>query len=507
MGLSDVIVELKNVTKLFPAVVALDSMNMQLRRGQIHGFIGENGAGKSTLIKVLTGVHKPDDGEIFINGSKMVFKGPADAKKEGIACVYQELNIVKDLSITDNMFLGNYVKAKSGLLDYRYMNGKAKEIMESMNQEIEPQEICGNLGMGRQQMVEIGKAVLQDAKVLILDEPTSSLGEKEAAELFRTVRLLKEKGLAILFVSHKLEEIFELCDEVTVMRDGKHIITAPSSEMTKDSLIAHMVGRKLENLYPKEENKRGDVALDVRGLTRVGEYYDMSFTAHYGEILGFAGLVGAGRTELMRGIFAADPPDQGEIYIAGEKQDIHYPQEAINCKLAFLTEDRKQQGLVLTETIEKNVSLVNIDHLKKGFLIDRAGIVEQAADCIEKLKIRTPSANKLAGELSGGNQQKVVIGKWIVTDAEIYIFDEPTRGIDVGAKIEVYKIMNELVSQGKCVLMISSELQEIIGMCDRVVVMREGRKMAEVERDSQHFNQQSIMKAAWGGDINEYAEK
>jgi len=504
--LDDVVVELRNVTKLFPGVVALDSMSMDLKRGQIRGFIGENGAGKSTLIKVLTGVHNPDEGEIYLHGNKTTFRGPADAKNAGIACVYQELNIIKDLSIADNMFLGNYVKKKSGFLDYKYMNQKAQDILSSMNQHIEPSEICGNLGMGLQQMVEIGKAILWDAQVLILDEPTSSLGEKEAEELFRTVRLLKEKGLAILFVSHKLEEIFELCDEVTVMRDGKHIITSPSAEMTKDSLIAHMVGRTLENLYPKGQVEIGDVALEVRDLTRFGEYYDICFKAHRGEILGFAGLVGAGRTELMRGIFAADLPDKGEIYIGGEKKAIPSPKVAIINQIAFLTEDRKIQGLVLTETIEKNISLVNIDQMKSGFFINGSAIKKQAIECIEKLKIRTPSPNKLAGQLSGGNQQKVVIGKWIVTDAEIYIFDEPTRGIDVGAKIEVYNIMNELVSQGKCVLMISSELQEILGMCDRVVVMREGRKMAEVNRNSEHFNQQSIMKAAWGGNINEFTE-
>lgn len=504
--MGDTIVELRNVTKRFPGVIALDSMNMSLKHGVIRGFIGENGAGKSTLIKVLTGVYQPDEGEIFLHGKHTIFKEPADAKESGIACVYQELNIVKELSITDNLFLGNYIKNKSGLLDYKYMDQKAAEILSSMNQHIDPNEICGNLGMGQQQMVEIGKAILLDAQVLILDEPTSSLGEKEAEELFRIVRLLKKKNLAILFVSHKLEEIFELCDEVTVMRDGKHIITSPSTEMTKDSLIKHMVGRTLDNLYPKEPALQGDVALEVRKLTRYGEYYDISFKAHHGEILGFAGLVGAGRTELMRGIFAADLPDKGEIYIGGDKKNITSPKDAINNKIAFLTEDRKMQGLVLTETIEKNISLVNIDQLQSNLFVDGSAIKKQAAECAEKLNIRTPSLDKLVGKLSGGNQQKVVIGKWVVTDAEIYIFDEPTRGIDVGAKIEVYNIMNELVSQGKCVLMISSELQEILGMCDRVIVMREGKKMAEVERDSEHFNQQSIMKAAWGGDMYEFTE-
>lgn len=501
--MGETIISLKNIRKIFPGVVALDHMSIDLKKGEVHGLIGENGAGKSTLIKSLTGVYTPDEGEIYVNDEKVSFSGPADAKEKGIACVYQELNIVKDMSIADNMFIGNYVKQKNGLLDYKYMNSKAKEIMESMEQKIDPTELCGNLGMGQQQMVEIGKAILTDAQVIILDEPTSSLGEKEAEELFKTVNLLKSKGLAILFVSHKLEEIFELCDVVTVMRDGKHIITAPSSSMNKDTLISHMVGRKLENLFPKIEPNSGQIALEVKGLTRMGEYYDIDFQARKGEILGFAGLVGAGRSELMHGIFASVIPDKGEISINGNKVTLHNPHEAIENGIAFLTEDRKMQGLVLTETIEKNLTLVNIDHLKNGLFVNFKKIANQATDCIEKLQIRTPSAEKLAGELSGGNQQKVVIGKWMNTDASIYIFDEPTRGIDVGAKVEVYKVMNTLIEQGKCVIMISSELPEILGMCDRVIVMREGEKMAEIDRTNKHFNQEDIMKAAWGGKLNE----
>lgn len=414
--MGEVAVELRNIRKVFPGVIALDSMSIQLRKGEVHGLIGENGAGKSTLIKTLTGVYMPDEGEIFADGEKVVFHKPSDARAKGISCVYQELNIVKELSITDNMFIGNYVKSKSGLLDYRYMNKKAREIMAGMEQNIDPTELCGNQGMGQQQMVEIGKSILMDAQVIILDEPTSSLGEKEAAELFRTVNILKEKGIAILFVSHKLEEIFELCDVVTVMRDGKHIITKPSCDMTKDELIAHMVGRKLENLFPKIETHPGEVILETRGLTRVGEYYNIDFQAHRGEILGFAGLVGAGRTELMRGIFAADLPDKGQIFIKGEQVHIHTPRQAIDHKIALLTEDRKLQGLVLEESVEKNLTLVNIDTLKKGVLIDMGVIRKQADDAVQKLQIRTPSVEKAVGELSGGNQQKVVIGKWMNTE-------------------------------------------------------------------------------------------
>lgn len=503
--MEDMIVELKNITKIFPGVMALDGMSIQLKPGEVHGLIGENGAGKSTLIKTLTGVNIPDKGEIVFEGKPVRFSGPLDAKKKGIACVYQELNIVKELSITDNMFIGNPVRiAHTPFLDYRYMNAKAKEIMAEIGQDIDPEMECGKLGIGMQQMVEIGKSILLDCKVLILDEPTASLGAQEAKELFKTVRKMKERGVAILFVSHKLEEIFELCDLVTVMRDAKHIITCPSADLTKDSLIAHMVGRTLENLFPKERCEIGEVYLEVKGLTRRGVYQDISFTARRGEILGFSGLVGAGRTEVFRGVFAADPVDGGEVIIDGRRVVINKPRDAIKNKVAFLTEDRKGQGLVLMQTIQDNIALVNLGTLRKGLFIDNKSVMNQAKDTIRRLKIKTHSSDKLAGQLSGGNQQKVVIGKWVNSDAEIFVFDEPTRGIDVGAKIEVYNIMNELVRAGKCLVMISSDLSEILGMSDRVIVMRNGNIMAEIPADSPHFNQEDIMKASWGIQFNEY---
>lgn len=493
-----VAVELRNIVKNFPGVRALDQVSLALKKGEIHGLIGENGAGKSTLIKTLTGVNIPDSGTILFEGQEVRFSNPLQAKDKGIACVYQELNIVRELSVADNMFMGNMKKkAGSFLLDYDYMNKRTAEVMLSMKQAINPSEICGNLGMGQLQMIEIGKSILRDAKVLILDEPTSSLGEQDSEELFRTVRLLKEKGLAIVFVSHKLEEIFDLCDVVTVMRDGKHIITEKTGNLTKDSLITHMVGRSLNNLYPKQESVIGDVLLGVKNLTRKGVYNDICFLARRGEILGFAGLVGAGRTEVFRGIFGADELDGGEISIAGTPAKIKDPGQAIAKKMAFLTEDRKNQGLVLDESICKNVAMVNLPSLKSGLFIDDSRLNKQAEDTVNRLKIKTDSTEKKSGELSGGNQQKVVIGKWFNTDAEIFVFDEPTRGIDVGAKIEIYNIMNALVAEGKCVIMISSELPEILGMCDRVIVMREGHITKEIKRNDHDFNQEGIMKAAW----------
>jgi ribose transport system ATP-binding protein len=496
-----VFVELKNITKIFPGVTALDDVSISLNKGQIHGLVGENGAGKSTLIKVLSGVYRPEKGDIYIEGKPVKFANPLEARQAGIACVHQELSIVKNLSITDNLFVGDYVKDRLGLLDYKYMNSKAKAILEEMGQDFEPTKLCGALGMGQQQMVEIGKAILINAKLIIFDEPTSSLGEKEAELLFDIIRKLKEKGIAILFVSHKLEEIFELCDLVTVMRDGKHVVTVPAQEVTKDQLISYMVGRTLNNMYPKVPAQKGEIALEVKNMSSTGRYKNINFKAHYGEILGFAGLVGSGRTELFRGIFGIDSKDSGEIYINGKKCSIKNPVDAINNKIAFLTEDRKIEGLILSQSIRNNLCLVNLASLKKGAFLDENKINQQAENCVSQLRIKTNTIYKIAGELSGGNQQKVVIGKWTNADADIFIFDEPTRGIDVGAKIEVYNIMNELVKKGKCVIMISSELQEILGMSDRVIVMRRGKIMAEIDRTSRHFNQEDIMKAAWGGTL------
>ena len=500
--MSEYIVELKNITKLFPGVVALKNMSIAIRPGEIHGLIGENGAGKSTLIKVLTGVHMPEEGEIYVDGQKKVFHNPVQSREAGIACVYQELNIVKQLPVTDNVFMGRAVK-KGLLLDYPRMHAEAAEALKTLGHpEIDVKMECGKLGVGQQQMVEIAKAVSLDAKMIIMDEPTSSLGKDEIAQLMETVRGLKAKGVAILFVSHKLEELFELCDRVTVMRDGEHILTKDIGELTEDSLIAAMVGRTLDNLYPKEFGEKGDVWLEGRHLMEAGVLNDVSFTAHAGQVTGFAGLVGAGRTETMRALFGADKLDGGEIYVKGQKVNIRSPKDAIRQRIAFLTEDRKGQGLVLSLAVRTNLILANMKGFSKGPFLNDAKIEAAGKSNVEALKIKTPSLDEVTAQLSGGNQQKVVIGKWVNTDADIFIFDEPTRGIDVGAKIEVYRVMNDLVKAGKCVIMVSSELPEILAMSDRVVVMRGGRVMAEMDRDSKHFNSEDIMKAAWGGELD-----
>ena len=500
--MSEYVVELKIATKRFPGVVALKNMNLAVKPGEILGLIGENGAGKSTLIKVLTGVHQADEGQIFVDGVEQHFKDPNDSAAAGIACVYQELNIEKLLSITDNIFINKWIK-KGGLLDYPTMHKKAKEVMLSLGQDVDPTKPAGNFGMGVQQMIEIAKAVLIDAKMIIMDEPTSSLGEKEVEQLMKTCRELRDRGIGIVFVSHKLEELFELCDRVTVIRDGEYIWTKNVTDTNNDDLIAGMVGRTLENQFPKEFGTKGECFLKAEHLEEGGVLYDVSFEAYGGQILGFAGLVGAGRTETMRAIFGADPLDGGKVYVHGKEVKIKTPRDAINAGIAFLTEDRKGQGLVLAQTIRTNLILANMKGFSNGLFLNEKKILESGEKNIASLRIKTPSIDEIVGQLSGGNQQKVVIGKWVNTDADIFIFDEPTRGIDVGAKVEVYNVMNDLVKQGKCVIMISSEMPEILGMSDRVIVMRGGKIMADVDRDSKHFNQEDLMKAAWGGTLDD----
>jgi len=503
MQMSEYVVELKNATKRFPGVVALKNMQLSVKPGEILGLIGENGAGKSTLIKVLTGVHQADEGQIYVDGVEQHFKDPNDSAAAGIACVYQELNIEKLLSITDNIFINKWIK-KGTLLDYPTMHKKAKEVMASLGQDVDPTKPAGNFGMGVQQMIEIAKAVLINKKMIIRPEPTSSLGEKEVEQLMKTCRDLKARGIGIVFVSHKLEELFELCDRVEVIRDGEFIATKPIDQWDNDSLITAMVGRSLDNQFPKEFGEKSkEPMLEVDNVVEAGVLNNVSFKAYGGQILGFAGLVGAGRTEIMRAVFGADPIDSGKIKIKGKEVHIKSPRQAIKHGIAFLTEDRKGQGLVLAQTIRTNLILANMKGFSSGLFLNEKKILETGEQNIASLRIKTPSIDEIVGQLSGGNQQKVVIGKWVNTDAEIFIFDEPTRGIDVGAKVEVYNVMNSLVKQGKCVIMVSSEMPEILGMSDRVIVMRGGEVMAEVDRDSEHFNQEDLMKAAWGGKLDD----
>jgi ribose transport system ATP-binding protein len=406
------------------------------------------------------------------------------------------------MSVTDNIFMGNYLY-RNGFLDYQRMAKKVVEIMSGMNQQLYPYALCGEFGMGLRQMIEIGKAILWDSSVLILDEPTSSLGEKEKNELFRTLKLLKEQGIAILFVSHKLEELFELCDVVTVMRDAEHIVTKPIGELDKDSLITYMVGRPLNNIYPRERgNTPGEVALEALNLTRHGSFHGINFQARYGEILGFSGLVGAGRTEVFRCVFGIDPIDSGEILVNGKVVRIRSVRDAIRAGMAYVSEDRKGEGLVLEESVCRNLSLVNLRKFIKRFLVNDRLVREQAETTVGTLQIKTPSVDSQVVNLSGGNQQKVLLSKWMFTEPDILILDEPTRGIDVGAKYEIYLFINDLVARGKSVLMISSEMPELLGMCDRIYVMNDGRMVAELEQSeaTQERIMTSIMRSRSEGE-------
>lgn len=490
------LIELKGVSKVFPGVKALDSIDLEIQPGEIHGLIGENGAGKSTLIKILTGAYRNDAGKIFVEGKETIIQSPKYAMELGINAIYQELNIMPDLKVVDNIFMGREIKTnnKKGMLDIKKMTEKARVLLKELGQDIDPMMNIAELGMGHQQMVEIAKSLCIDTKLLIMDEPTSSLSEREVRELMKTIKGLKEKGIAVVFISHRLPEIFEICDRVTVMRDGKKIKTLNIEELTEDELIKLMVGRSLEQQFPKIKTEIGEEVLRVENLKKEGVFENISFNLRRGEILGMAGLVGAGRTEVVRAIFGADPIDDGKVYIRGKEVKIKSPRDAMNNGIAFLTEDRKSQGLILGNTIDFNMSISCYEKFKSNGLLNSKEIKKSAEENIRKLKISPPNPSFLAGQLSGGNQQKVVIGKWLNTDADIFIFDEPTRGIDVGAKVEVYNIMNKLVSEGVAVIMISSELPEVIGMSDRVIVMSEGKLTGEINRED--LSQENIMKAA-----------
>lgn len=497
MEIENNLLELRNIVKRYPGVLALDDVSMHVKAGEVHGLVGENGAGKSTLIKVLAGAHSPDSGEIFFDGKSFPALKPHQAMELGIACIYQELNQVNYMTVAENIFLGRELKGKRSILDRKSQEEQTLKLLKDFELDIEPDMAVGYLGVGRRQMVEICKAVHSRAKLIIMDEPTASLSEKETGELFRIVDKLKKQHVTIIFISHRLDEIKSICDTLTVMRDGKVVTHKPVVEVTVDNIIRLMVGRDITNKYPKRIVPQGPVLLEVKNLRKEKTFADISFSVHAGEILGFSGLVGAGRTEVVRALTGADKLDGGEVYVNGEMTNIRNPRDSIRAGIAFLTEDRKGQGLVLLQSVEFNSTLVNLQDFKtKKFFIDLPNIRKASEKMVDDMRIKVPSVATLAGQLSGGNQQKVVIAKWLMTSARIFIFDEPTRGIDVGAKIEVYNLINDLVSNGCAVIMISSEMDECMGMADRIVVMHEGSITAEINRDQ--FSQEKIMYAASG---------
>lgn len=492
---------MKGIKKSFSNNHVLKGIDFEVKPGEVHVLLGENGAGKSTLIKILTGAYQKDEGEIYWEGQPVQISSPLDAMQLGIATIYQELNVIPELKVYENIFLGREIKGngKFSFINHKQMKESAKQFLQMLGQDPAiAEQPLGYLGIGQQQLVEIAKALTLDAKLIIMDEPTASLSQSEVEQLYKTVEQLKEKGIAIIFISHRLEEIKQIGDRITILRDGFKIDTLPVKTTSTDHWIELMVGRTLEEKYPKQTFTLGEEGFRVEDLKVSGFKEPVSFSIRRGEIVGISGLVGAGRTELARAIFGADKKEKGKIYVDGKLVDIKSPRDAISAGIAFITEDRKSEGLLLDQPLYMNIVLANMDNFrKKSKLIDLKKIKQGAMDYVKELKIRPGNIELNARKLSGGNQQKVVIAKWLCTKAKVFIFDEPTRGIDVGAKVEVYRLMNQLVENGAIVLMISSDLPEILGMCDRVLVMSEGKITADFPINE--ASQEKIMKAATGG--------
>jgi ribose transport system ATP-binding protein len=487
------LVQLQGISKRFPGVLAVDDVNLDIYPGEVHVVAGENGAGKSTLMKLLSQVERPSKGNITIEGQPIHFNGPRYAQSLGIAMVYQEFALAPHLSIAQNMFLGQE-PLRLGLIDSRAEVRKSRELLKHIGLSIDPRRLVSELSIAEQQMVEIAKALAIDAKVVIMDEPTATLTGSEIEELFAVIQHLKARGIAILYISHRLDEIFLIADRVTVMRDGKVVATLPRDQIDENKLIRLMVGRDLENLYPKPETVIGDVLLRVEGITRSKVLYDCSFEVHAAEILGFAGLVGAGRTELARAIFGADHIDAGTLWLNDHQLHIKHPSEAIDQGIGYLTEDRKKNGLALNLGVDQNITLANLPILA-GF-IDLGKEKRIAIRARDQLMIRTPSIRQRVELLSGGTQQKVVVARWLETKARVLFFDEPTRGIDVGAKADMFELIGKLAQDGRAIILISSYLPELLNMCDRILVMREGRIVGVVNREQ--FSEERIIALATG---------
>jgi len=472
------LLRIEGVRKTFPGVVALDGVDFDLRSGEVHVLLGENGAGKSTLIKMLSGAHRPDGGKIFVGGQEVRIHGAQDAEKLKIATIYQEFNLVPDLTVAENIFLGRQPR-RFGMIDRRRMEADAEVLLRRVGLRVPPRTRVRELGIARLQMVEIAKALSLDARVLIMDEPTAVLTSEEVDKLFGIVRQLRADGVGVVFITHHLDEIAALGDRVTVLRDGRSIGQVPASTPEAE-LVQLMVGRSIDQQYPRERQETGRPLLSVRGLTRTGVFHDISFDVKAGEVVGIAGLVGAGRTEVARAVFGADPYDAGTVEVCGERLGKHDVTAAMGAGIGLVPEDRKGQGLVLDASVQENLGLVTLRSATRSGLVDVKGQRSAAARIAEQLGVRMAGLGQHVRTLSGGNQQKVVIGKWLLADTRVLILDEPTRGIDVGAKVEIYQLVNELTASGHAVLMISSDLPEVLGMSDRVLVMAQGRIAGEL---------------------------
>lgn len=488
------LLQMEGIGKSFPGVLALQGVDLFLDKGQVLALVGENGAGKSTLIKTLGGVYLPDTGSIMIEGSDRQIHSPASAQHAGISIIYQEFNLVPDLTVRENIFLGRE-KRKGIFIDAAAEHKRCLELFDMLGINIDPEARCSELTVAQQQSVEIAKALDVDAKIIVMDEPTAALTTQEVDHLYKIINDLRSSGVGVIYISHRLEEIFEIADRVMVLRDGKHVDTCDVKDVTREKLIERMVGRTLESEFPTRSFQPGKERLSVKGLNRGKSVQDVSFKVHAGEVLGFAGLVGAGRTETMRIIFGADKPDSGKIFLDEKPVEISSPRDAIGNRICLLTEDRKGQGLVLIHSVRENFGLPNLNKFKRGPFLDHSKEKNEFETYVKSLKIKISDHHQLAMNLSGGNQQKVVLAKWLAKNADIVIFDEPTRGIDVGAKYEIYLLMNKLVAQGKAIVMISSELPEILGMSDRILVMREGSIKGEIT-DVANATQEDVISLA-----------
>ena len=488
------LLEMRGVSKTFPGVKALQDVSLTLARGEVLALLGENGAGKSTLMKVLGGAHRPDAGDILIDGQPTEIHSPHDSQAAGIAIIYQEFNLVPGLTAADNIFLGQE-QTRLGFIRRGDERRRAREIFQRLEIDIDPDALCRDLTVAQQQIVEIAKALALDARILVMDEPSAALTTREVDRLYAIIRELKSQGIGVIYISHRLEEIFEVCDRISVLRDGCNVGERPVGEVTRQGLIEMMVGRELKNEFPRRESSIGKARLEVSGLKRGRSVRDVSFNVREGEILGVTGLVGAGRTETVRLIFGADRRESGTIKLDGQELNIRTPADAIAARIGLLTEDRKLQGLVLPHSVRDNFGLPNLDWLSSFGFVKRRAEREAFAGYIDSLQIKVPHQEQAAKNLSGGNQQKVVLAKWLARNCEVLIFDEPTRGIDVGAKYEIYCLMNELAAKGKSIIMISSELPEILGMSDRILVMHEGRITGEIA-DVPNATQEQVLDLA-----------
>ena len=492
-------IEMRGIDKLFGSNQVLKQAGFTLESGEVHALMGENGAGKSTLMKILTGVYTKDAGTVLVDGKEVNYKNPQEAEKAGIVFIYQELNVMFDLTVEENLFMGKEIHGKFGICDTKAMQKKAQEALNILGVNISPKTVMAELSVGQQQMVEICKALMADAKVIIMDEPTAALTQSETVALFKVIESLRKKGVSMVYISHRMEEIFELCDRITVLRDGSYIGVKNIPETNMNEIVKMMIGREIGERYPSRNVKIGKEVLKVKELTRKGTFHDVNFSVRAGEVLGVSGLMGAGRTEIMQAIFGNLSYESGTIEIDGKEVKISNPRQAMEHGIGFITEDRKTEGLMLDKSIRENISLCNLRRISKSSVISREAEKNMVAEAIKDLHIKCFGSYHECNNLSGGNQQKVVLAKWILTNPKILILDEPTRGVDIGAKKEIYSIINKLAAQGVAIIMVSSELPEVLGMSDNIMVVREGEVRGIISYEE--ANQERVMTLATGGTI------